>query len=122
MHVNVMMDVPNSSIPIAVAGSNVRVALAGKSQQLGDIAKAEGGSRVLLVSDAGIVAAGHVERAVRFLYHAGLAVRVFDGVEENPTTHHVFGDCESLWISSQTSSLGSAAAVRWIAARESIFF
>ncbi len=41
------------------------------------------------MSDAGIVAAGHVERAVRSLYRAGLTVRVFDGVEENPTTLHV---------------------------------
>ena len=45
--------------------------------------------RVLLVSDAGIVAAGHVERAVRSLYRASVVVRLFDSVEENPTTVHV---------------------------------
>jgi alcohol dehydrogenase len=90
MHVNVMMDVPRSPTPVAIAGSNVRIAFgAGNLDRLGDITRAEGGSRVLLVSDAGIVAAGHVERAVRSLYLGGVTVRVFDGVEENPTTHHV---------------------------------
>lgn len=90
MHLNAMMDFPRSQTPVPLAGSNVRVAFGvGNLSQLGSITKSEGGSRVLLVSDAGIVAAGHVARAVRSLYRAGLTVRVFDGVEENPTTHHV---------------------------------
>ncbi len=90
MYVNAMMDVPRSQTPLPIAGSKVRVAFGvGNLSQLGSITKAEGGSRVLLISDAGIVAAGHVERAVRSLYRAELTVRVFDGVEENPTTHHV---------------------------------
>lgn len=84
------MDVPRSTTPLPIAGSDVRVALGcGNLKHLGEIARGEGASRVLLVSDAGIVDAGHVERAVRALYRAGLTVRVFDGVEENPTTLHV---------------------------------
>jgi alcohol dehydrogenase len=85
-----LMIVEHSAIPQEIPGSLVRVAFgAGNLQHLGDIAKNEGGHRVLLVSDAGIVAAGHVERAVRSLYRAGMIVRVFDSVEENPTTVHV---------------------------------
>ncbi len=82
--------VERSSVPQEIPGSRVRVAFgAGNLQHLGEIAKNEGGRRVLLVSDAGIVAAGHVERAVRSLYRSGVTVRVFDLVEENPTTVHV---------------------------------
>lgn len=82
--------VERSSTPQEIAGSRVRVAFgAGNLQHLGEIARNEGGQRVLLVTDAGIVAAGHVERAVRSLYRADVAVRVFDLVEENPTTVHV---------------------------------
>jgi len=61
----------------------------GALAQLGSVAKAEGASRVLLVSDAGIVAAGHVETAMRSLYAAGIVARLYDGVAENPTTDHV---------------------------------
>jgi alcohol dehydrogenase len=41
------------------------------------------------VTDPGIREAGHVERAVRALYQADVAVRVFDAVKENPTVIHV---------------------------------
>ena len=82
--------VEHSSIPQEISGSRVRVCFgAGALRNLGAIAKFEGAKRVLLVSDAGIVAAGHVERAVRSLYASDVMVRVFDLVEENPTTVHV---------------------------------
>ena len=79
-----------STTPTRIAGSQVKVVFArGALNHLGDYVRQEGGSRVFLVTDPGIVAAGHVERAVRTLYRAGLVVGVFDKVEENPTTHHV---------------------------------
>lgn len=56
---------------------------------MGAIARGEGATRVLLVTDPGIVAAGHVARAVRSLEGAGATVVVFDGAAENPTTEHV---------------------------------
>lgn len=62
---------------------------AGQVDQLGDLAAPLGGRRPLLVTDPGIEAAGHVERALRSLIAAGLDPVVFDGVEENPTTRHV---------------------------------
>lgn len=61
----------------------------GNLARVGEIAREAGGSRVLLVTDPGIREAGHVERAVRALYRAGIPVRVFDEVGENPTTIHV---------------------------------
>jgi alcohol dehydrogenase len=44
---------------------------------------------VLLVTDPGLEAAGHPQRALASLRGAGLDVALFDGVEENPTTLHV---------------------------------
>ena len=58
-------------------------------EQAGALARSLGGSRVLLVTDAGIVAAGHAEKIIGFLREAGLAVTVFDQVRENPTTRTV---------------------------------
>src|SRR5581483_3156785 len=43
----------------------------------------------LLVTDPGLSHAGHPQRAVESLRSAGLAVAVFDEVEENPTGRHI---------------------------------
>jgi alcohol dehydrogenase len=61
----------------------------GSLDQLGELARAMSARRALLVTDRGIVAAGHAERARRALEAAGLAVIVFDQVVENPTTRCV---------------------------------
>ncbi|MCG8604506.1 iron-containing alcohol dehydrogenase [bacterium] len=58
-------------------------------EQLGELTKLLSGRCVLVVTDRGIVNAGHVERGVRSLEKASIDYAVFDGVEENPTTHHV---------------------------------
>ena len=55
-------------------------------ERVGEIARELGGKRALLVTDAGIVAAGHAGRAVGFISAAGLEVEVDDVVRENPTT------------------------------------
>jgi alcohol dehydrogenase len=57
--------------------------------QLGALARELGGARALLVTDPGLEAAGHPQRALSSLREAGLEVFLFDGVEENPTTRHV---------------------------------
>jgi alcohol dehydrogenase len=59
---------------------------AGAVDGLGEHARTLGAVRVLLVTDPGIVAAGHVERAQRALTEAGVEVHVFADVRENPTT------------------------------------
>lgn len=60
----------------------------GRLAELGERA-ARLGRRAMVVSDPGIVAAGHAPRAVDLLRAAGLETLLFDGVAENPTTEHV---------------------------------
>jgi alcohol dehydrogenase len=80
----------NGLAPQTVPGSAVGVIFrAGALESIGQFVKSQGAGKVLLVTDPGIKDAGHVERAVRALYKAGITVRVFDQVGENPTTIHV---------------------------------
>ena len=62
---------------------------AGVIDLIGDLVQELGGGRVLVVTDPGVAAAGHVHRASASLRRAGLEVAVFDGVEENPDERHV---------------------------------
>lgn len=62
---------------------------AGTLSRLGELASELPARRALLVTDPGIRAAGHVDRALDSLHASGLAVAVFDGARENPTTEHV---------------------------------
>ena len=57
--------------------------------RLGTLARQYGAARALVVTDAGIVRAGHVARAERSLRAAGVGHVVFDRVVENPTTQTV---------------------------------
>ncbi len=57
--------------------------------ELGKLADELGARRAMVVSDPGIVRAGHTERGVHALRQAGLEARVFDQVEENPNTENV---------------------------------
>jgi alcohol dehydrogenase len=59
---------------------------AGRMADLGDQARALGFTHVLLVADAGIVAAGLVSRARVSLASAGIAVTTFHDFRENPDT------------------------------------
>jgi alcohol dehydrogenase len=61
----------------------------GKLDELGPIAATFGWKRALVVSDPGIIAAGHTQRSVDSLKRFDFAVALFDGVKENPTTAHV---------------------------------
>lgn len=47
------------------------------------------GKRAMIVTDPGIVAAGYAQRAQSILEEAGLAVSIFSGVHENPSTADV---------------------------------
>lgn len=62
---------------------------AGTISCLGELARELGAARVLLVTDPGLEAAGHPQKAVIALQQVGITVEVFDGVEENPTTRHI---------------------------------
>lgn len=56
---------------------------------VGELAREIGAKKILLVTDAGIVAAGHAGKVNSILRAAGLNVTVFDKVRENPTTRCV---------------------------------
>lgn len=61
-------------------------------EKVGWLAAELGAKRVLLVTDKGIVTAGHATRVEHLLQSAGLGVVTFDAVRENPTTRDV-SDC-----------------------------
>ncbi|MBI2926880.1 MAG: iron-containing alcohol dehydrogenase [Verrucomicrobia bacterium] len=58
----------------------------GSVQRVGKLAGELGAKSILLVTDPGIVNAGHAQRVEHLLQAEGLGVVVFDKVVENPTT------------------------------------
>ncbi len=60
-----------------------------KLDELGRLAGQLGVRRALVVSDPGIIKAGHTERGINALRSARIEVHLFDGVHENPTTDDV---------------------------------
>ena len=48
-----------------------------------------GARRALVVSDPGVIAAGHTARGLDALKRAGIEAHLFDGLHENPTTDDV---------------------------------
>jgi alcohol dehydrogenase len=61
----------------------------GAIQRLGELARELGARRALVVSDPGVMSAGHTDRGVTALAAAGIGVQVFGRVRENPTTDDV---------------------------------
>lgn len=62
---------------------------AGAVARLGEAARELGARRALLVADGGLVAAGHVARAEKFLTEAGVSVFHFQDFGANPDTRMV---------------------------------
>jgi alcohol dehydrogenase len=61
-------------------------------ERVGELAKQLPAKKILLVTDAGIVKAGHADRVRKILETEELSIFVFDKVRENPTTRCV-DDC-----------------------------
>ncbi len=61
----------------------------GKIASLGPLAAELGGRRAMVVSDAGVIAAGHAARGLESLAAAGLETVLYQGVHENPSTEDV---------------------------------
>lgn len=61
----------------------------GTLARLGELVCELGGTRAVIVSDPGIVKAGYVERAGRYLAEVGVASQVYGDVRENPSTEDV---------------------------------
>jgi alcohol dehydrogenase len=58
----------------------------GAADNAGDLARQTGVNKVLLVTDPGVLAAGHAERVRQSLQQAKVQTVLFDSVRENPTT------------------------------------
>jgi alcohol dehydrogenase len=85
----------------------------GSVEALGELGRELGGRRALLVTDRGVRAAGHAERGAAALAAAGVATRIFDGVEENPTTRQVEAGREAAaeWRADLLVGLGGGSAM-----------
>jgi alcohol dehydrogenase len=86
---------PSAAIALSAFDHQPRTRLVfgpGTIEKVGVLAAELGARRVLLVTDPGIVTAGHAQRVEHSLQAAGLGVVIFDHVHENPTTRDV-GDC-----------------------------
>jgi len=82
-------------IPEALSVSPVDVRFApGALAGLGRAARELGARHVLLVSDPGLMAVGHVDRALAALSAEGLTATLFTETRENPTTGHVAAGVE----------------------------
>jgi alcohol dehydrogenase len=61
----------------------------GTIASLGKLAAELGGRRAMVVSDSGVIAAGHAARGIESLAAAGLETVLYQGVHENPSTEDV---------------------------------
>ena len=61
----------------------------GKIEELGQLASEQGARRAVVVSDPGVVAAGHTARGIQSLVRAGIETHLFGGLHENPATDDV---------------------------------
>lgn len=94
----------------------------GKIESLGALSGELGARRALVVSDPGIVAAGHAERGLASLKAAGITAALFDGVAENPTTDNVDAgvavarrhDCELIVGLGGGSSMDCAKGINFL--------
>ena len=68
----------------------------GETERLPEVVAAAGGSRVFVVTDPGVRAAGIVEPVLDALAAAGLATAIFDGIEPNPAASTVERGAASL--------------------------
>jgi alcohol dehydrogenase len=86
-----LLEVNRSASPVSFDWSpRTRVIFGHESiDRLGEIAASMNYKRGLVVSDPGIVAAGHADRGILTLQESGIATMLFDGARENPTTEHV---------------------------------
>lgn len=73
-------------------------------EQVGELARDLGARKVLLVTDRGIISAGHAGRVTALLETAGLTVYCFDSVQENPGTSCV-DKCVQLARASQIDTI-----------------
>ncbi len=90
-----MLQTPDSTLFDATGHWEVRfdetrlVFGSGELDRLGELARDLGSRKVVVVTDAGLRGAGHVDRALKSLHGAGVQAVVFDRVDPNPSSAHV---------------------------------
>lgn len=80
--------------PFEFSAATRLVVASGAVGRLGDLARDLGGTRVLVTSDPGIVAAGHAAAGLAVLAAAGIATELFSDFCENPTSRQVEAGAE----------------------------
>jgi alcohol dehydrogenase len=80
--------------PFASRASPKLVFGPGTLRELPACVREVGGTSVFLVTDTGLVRAGHAERARQFLENAGIAVELYDHSHENPTESDAATCCD----------------------------
>jgi len=108
-------------LPVTATGTEWRAEVGGievlfvlgAAAAVGELARELGGRRALVVTDPGVRAAGHAERAAAALGAAGVAARIFDAVIENPTTREVAAgrDAAARWGADILVGLGGGSAM-----------
>lgn len=108
-------------LPAAATGAEWRAEVGGievlfglgAAAAVGELARELGGRRALVVTDPGVRAAGHADRAAAALGAAGVAARIFDAVIENPTTREVEAgrDAAARWGADILVGLGGGSAM-----------
>jgi len=73
---------------------NINLMGAGAARQIGEQAKALGGSKALIVTDAFLHKTGMSEQIAGYLKELGVQVAIYPGAEPNPTDKNVHGGLE----------------------------
>ena len=83
------MHAPSDPLTFGFLAATRLVVGPGTIARLGDLARELGGTRVLVTSDHGIMAAGHTARGIESLRAAGITTEVFSTFTENPSSVEV---------------------------------
>ena len=83
------MHAPSDPLTFGFLAATRLVVGPGTIARLGDLARELGGTRVLVTSDRGIMAAGHTASGIESLRAAGITTEVFSTFTENPSSVEV---------------------------------
>ena len=83
------MHAPSDPLTFGFLAATRLVVGPGTIARLGDLARELGGTRVLVTSDRGIMAAGHTASGIESLQAAGITTEVFSTFTENPSSAEV---------------------------------
>lgn len=83
------MHAPSDPLTFGFLAATRLVVGPGTIARLGDLARELGGTRALVTSDHGIMAAGHTTAGIESLQAAGITTEVFSAFPENPSSAEV---------------------------------